>query len=37
MDFQREEFVTVCRYGLGVGDSKNLVVIGCSGPKTNIA
>lgn len=37
MDFQREEFVTVCRYGLGVGDSKNLVVIACSGPKTIVA
>lgn len=37
MDLQREEFVTVCRYGLGVGDSKNLVVMVCSGPKTTIA
>lgn len=37
MDLQREEFVTVCRYGLGVGDSKNLVVMVCSGPKTVIA
>lgn len=37
MDLQREEFVTVCRYGLGVGDSKNLVVMVCSGPKTVVA
>ena len=37
MDKQREEYVTIARYGLGTGDIENMVVILCSDVDSDIA
>lgn len=37
MDKQREEYVTVARYGLDVGDIENMVVILCADVDSKIA
>lgn len=37
MDKQREEYVTIARYGLGTGDIENMVVILCSDVDSEIA
>ena len=37
MNKQREEYVTIARYGLGLGDVENMVVILCQDVDSNIA
>lgn len=36
MDYQREKYLTVARYGVGAGDSKNLITMVCKGSPASV-